>query len=121
MYNHLNSQYNTIKIGHKTENALDIVKSFEPTIIINLSASRPDANFKESLEANLIYQTNFLASINLLEVLKTKPFSAYVYTGSSSEYGQNCQAPLENSDLIPNSHYSVSKISNFYLQKYYSA
>ena len=26
LYSHLNSQYNALKIGHKTENALDIVK-----------------------------------------------------------------------------------------------
>lgn len=81
LYNHLNSQYNTIKIGHKTENALDIIKSFEPTTIINCSASRPDATFKESLEANLMYQTDFLNSI----ILEGKPVLKWIQVGSYFE------------------------------------
>lgn len=81
LYNHLNSQYNTLKIGHETENALDIVKSFEPTVIINCSASHPHANFKESLEANLIYQTKFLNYI----ILENKPSLKWVQIGSYFE------------------------------------
>ena len=81
LYSHLNSQYNTLKIGHKTENALDIVKSFEPTVIINCSASDPNANFKESLEANLIYQTKFLNYI----ILENKPGLKWVQIGSYFE------------------------------------
>ena len=81
LYNHLDSQYKTLKIGHETENALDIVKSFEPTVIINCSSSHPHANFQESLEANLIYQTKFLSYI----VLENKPALKWVQIGSYFE------------------------------------
>ena len=89
LYNHLDSQYNTLKIGHETENALDIVKSFKPTVIINCSASHPHANFQESLEANLVYQTKFLSYI----ILENKPALKWVKIGSYFEiqikYGRN--------------------------------
>jgi len=57
----------------------------------------------------LIYRTNFLALVQLIELLATRKFAAFVHAGSSSEYGLKCAGPDETESLLPNSHYSVSK------------
>lgn len=64
-------------------------------------------SFEEDSE--LIYKTNFLAVVNLVEVLAKHDLKAFVHAGTSSEYGYNCAAPREDSPRIPNSHYAVSK------------
>lgn len=65
-------------------------------------------SFEEDSE--LIYRTNFLAVVNLIEVLaKQQGLNAFVHAGTSSEYGNNCSGPSEDSPRIPNSHYAVSK------------
>lgn len=61
-------------------------------------------------ENYLIYQTNFLSVVNLINELGPD-ISAYVHAGSSSEYGKNCRAPLEGDVRAPNSHYALSKSS----------
>jgi dolichol-phosphate mannosyltransferase len=58
---------------------------------------------------NLIYRTNFLALVQLVELLAQTGFTALVHAGSSSEYGLNSAGPLEDASLQPNSHYAVSK------------
>jgi polyisoprenyl-phosphate glycosyltransferase len=62
-------------------------------------------------DANLIYQTNFQAIVNFIELLTLRPFAAYVHAGSSSEYGTNCSGPSESILCEPNSHYAVSKVA----------
>ncbi|HZN47246.1 MAG TPA: NAD-dependent epimerase/dehydratase family protein, partial [Ramlibacter sp.] len=62
-------------------------------------------------DATLIYQTNFLSVVNLVEQLAPRRIAAFVHAGSSSEYGRNCTAPLEDSVCEPNSAYSVSKVA----------
>jgi dolichol-phosphate mannosyltransferase len=57
----------------------------------------------------LIYRTNFLALVQLVELLAARKFAAFVHAGSSSEYGLKCAGPDETESLLPNSHYSVSK------------
>ncbi|MEW6641280.1 MAG: NAD-dependent epimerase/dehydratase family protein [Pseudomonadota bacterium] len=66
-----------------------------------------------SFEKNtsLIYETNFLAAVRLIELLAQRPFAAYVHAGSSSEYGRNSAAPRETDTCEPNSDYAVSKIA----------
>ena len=56
-----------------------------------------------------IHQTNFICFVNLVEELAASGFSALIHAGSSSEYGLNCTAPLEQDQLLPNSHYALSK------------
>lgn len=58
-----------------------------------------------------IYQTNFNSIVTLASLLASRSISAFVHAGSSSEYGNNSAAPLEDSATIPNSHYSVSKVA----------
>jgi nucleoside-diphosphate-sugar epimerase/glycosyltransferase involved in cell wall biosynthesis len=69
-------------------------------------------------DVDLIYRTNTLGLVNLLEVASEKGFSSFVHAGSSSEYGLNSAGPEESAALIPNSHYAVSKVSAAYLVRY---
>ena len=66
-----------------------------------------------------IYQTNIIGLLNLLEISTTYNIKSFIHAGSSSEYGINCKEPLENAELHPNSHYSVTKVSAANLIKYY--
>jgi polyisoprenyl-phosphate glycosyltransferase len=75
--------------------------------------------YSKQHDMKLIYSTNVLGTMNLLEAAREKGFAAYVHAGSSSEYGLNCQGPSENSELSPNSHYAVSKVSSSYMIKFY--
>jgi dolichol-phosphate mannosyltransferase len=62
-------------------------------------------------DATLIYQTNFQSAVNLIDRLASRPFTAFINAGSSSEYGTNCTAPREDSRCEPNSPYAVSKVA----------
>lgn len=66
-------------------------------------------------DADLIYETNFLAVVNLVGLLGECGTSAFVHAGSSSEYGTNCSGPTEDAFCAPNSPYAVAKVatSNF--------
>lgn len=67
--------------------------------------------------AALIQRTNYTAIVDFVEQLSQRPFAAFVHAGSSSEYGTNCSAPSEDSELQPNSHYALSKVATSnYLQ-----
>src|SRR5262249_29675290 len=44
-------------------------------------------------DVELIYKTNMLGLVHLLEAASKRGFSALVHAGSSSEYGLNCAAP----------------------------
>ncbi len=96
--------------------AIDLIKNVKPGTIFNLAAY---GAYSKQKEYNKIYATNFNATVDLIEALKKVGFSAYVHAGSSSEYGLNCTSPYENDELIPNTHYSVSKVSSYFLMKYY--
>lgn len=56
-----------------------------------------------------IHATNYLSFIQLMEDVAGMGLAAFVHAGSSSEYGLNCTAPDEDTPLVPNSHYAVSK------------
>lgn len=66
-----------------------------------------------------IHTTNYLSFIRLIEELKNYDIQAYIHAGSSSEYGLNASAPGELDQLIPNSHYSVSKAAVSHAIKFY--
>jgi polyisoprenyl-phosphate glycosyltransferase len=94
----------------------DIIKEIKPKTIFNLAAY---GAYSKQKEYNKIYATNFNSTTSIVEVLKKQGFSAYIHAGSSSEYGLNSAAPREDAELVPNTHYSVSKVSTYYLMKYY--
>jgi dolichol-phosphate mannosyltransferase len=70
-------------------------------------------------DVDLIYQTNFIGLLNLLDVVSQFSIKAFVHAGSSSEYGLNASGPLESELLSPNSHYAVTKASAAQLIKFY--
>jgi len=93
-----------------------LVAKFKPQTIFNLAAY---GAYSKQKDIEKIYQTNFISTVNLIETLKKYGFKSYVNAGSQSEYGLNCKAPKEDEELIPNSHYAVSKTNVHYLLKYY--
>ena len=68
---------------------------------------------------HLIHQTNYNGTLNLIRALSETGCSAFVQTGTSSEYGLNCNFSDESYELLPNSDYAVSKVGAGYLIKYY--
>lgn len=92
----------------------EIFEKYKPRTVFNLSAY---GAYAKQGKVELIHETNYLGTVNILELCKN--IKAYVHAGSSSEYGLNAQGPSEISELKPNSHYAVSKVSSSYLIKYY--
>lgn len=88
--------------------AKNLVNSVAPQTVFDCMAYGA-YSFEE--DANLIYQTNFQAVVNFVNLLARQPFCAYVHAGSSSEYGTNCVAPQEDSVCEANSPYAVSKVA----------
>ncbi len=88
--------------------AKNLINSVNPQTVFDCVAYGA-YSFEE--DANLIYQTNFQAIVNLVSLLAGQPFTAFVHAGSSSEYGTNCAAPSEDSVCEPNSAYAVSKVA----------
>jgi len=86
----------------------NLVNSVNPQTVFDCVAYGA-YSFEE--DTNLIYQTNFQAIVNLVSLLATRPFTAFIHAGSSSEYGTNCAAPSEDSVCEPNSPYAVSKVA----------
>ena len=75
--------------------------------------------YSKQSDVALIYQTNVIGLLNLLEVSNAYNIRAFVHAGSSSEYGLNCKEPDETADMQPNSHYAVTKASAANMIKYY--
>jgi dolichol-phosphate mannosyltransferase len=94
----------------------DLIKEIKPKTVFNLAAY---GAYSKQKEYSKIYKTNFIASADIIESIKEYGFEAYIHAGSSSEYGLNSNAPDESSELIPNSHYSVSKAAVYQAIKYY--
>jgi polyisoprenyl-phosphate glycosyltransferase len=89
-------------------NVNDIFKKVEPKTIFDCS-SFGAYSFEDNID--LIHKTNYLSLIQIFEMLEYHDISAYIHAGSSSEYGLNSASPSENSSLVPNSQYAISKAS----------
>jgi dolichol-phosphate mannosyltransferase len=92
-----------------------LVDTCRPRTVFNLAAY---GAYPHQQDNDLIYRTNFLSTLHLLEALEARGFDAYVHAGSSSEYGLNAAGPSEDDAPVPNSHYAVSKLGNAGLLKY---
>lgn len=84
----------------------NLVDSLAPQTVLDCVAY---GAYSFEQEPGLIHQTNYQSIVNLVSLLAQRPFAAFVHAGSSSEYGDNCTAPPEDSVGEPNSHYAVSK------------
>lgn len=94
----------------------EIFSKHRPQTIFNFAAY---GAYSKQSDSEKIYQTNFIANNYIVETAKKYKFSAYIYSGTSSEYGLNCKGPKEDDELIPNSHYAVSKVATYYALKYF--
>lgn len=99
-----------------SKNVAQIISKVKPQTIFNLAAY---GAYSKQTDIEKIYKTNVVSTVNLIEMLKKSGFSLYIHAGSQSEYGLNAYSPDEDSELIPNSHYAVSKTADYYLLKYY--
>jgi len=120
-----NWRFNTGRVSKKNIVKCDIsddqqlkklLLKLKPKTIFNLAAF---GAYSHQQDPKKIYETNFTATLNSVEYAKEFGFDAYVYAGTSSEYGLNCKAPKENEMLLPNSHYAVSKAAVSHLISYY--
>lgn len=93
----------------------EIFDKYKPQTIFNLAAY---GAYSKQNNINLTYETNVIGTVNLLENCTTD--MVYIHAGSSSEYGSNCTAPKESDQVLPNSHYAVSKVSAAYLLEFYA-
>jgi polyisoprenyl-phosphate glycosyltransferase len=59
-----------------------------------------------------IYDTNITFKVRLMELMFELGTHCYIHAGSSSEYGEHADQPPEESVLLPNSHYAVTKASS---------
>jgi nucleoside-diphosphate-sugar epimerase/glycosyltransferase involved in cell wall biosynthesis len=91
--------------GAATKN---LVESIKPKTIFDC-ISYGAYSFEQ--ESTLIYKTNFQSLVYFINELSKYNISAYIHAGSSSEYGLNSAAPLEDAPCIPNSDYAVSKVA----------
>lgn len=92
------------------------ISRMRPKIIFNLAAY---GAYSTQQDIDKVYQTNFNSTYILIEELKKYGFNAYIHAGSQSEYGLNCSGPSEQGELIPDSHYAISKTAVSYMVKYY--
>ena len=95
---------------------VDELNNLNPKILINLVAHGGysfQKNSKRIIDANLTL-TEEIASWAL------KNNAIIIHAGSSSEYGRNSSAPLENSEPFPNSLYSITKLASTQLLQHLS-
>ena len=83
-----------------------LVKELEPATVFDLVAY---GAYSFERDVSRIYETNVSFKVRLLELLCATKVHCYVHAGSSSEYGNRADGPTEDTALLPNSHYSVTK------------
>ncbi|MDH7511350.1 MAG: NAD-dependent epimerase/dehydratase family protein [Clostridiales bacterium] len=113
--------------GLPTKNVLygDLTKPQTIKALFNQDKFRTVLNFAayggypKQKDIEQIYKVNVLGAANLMEIASGHGFAAFVQAGSSSEYGENSRGPKEDAELLPNSHYAVSKIADWALVRYY--
>jgi polyisoprenyl-phosphate glycosyltransferase len=88
------------------ESQQDVLARVQPATIFNCAAF---GSYSFENNAELIHQTNYNATLCLLQKMEEISARAYVHAGSSSEYGLNCSAPKEEDALMPDSQYAISK------------
>lgn len=115
---HLFSYLQVVHVNLLDRDALfETVKQVRPDWVIHLAAYGA-YSWQDDLDSAI--QTNFLATVNLLDVCKRVGFEVFINTGSSSEYGVKDHAPSEDTFLDPNSYYAVTKASATMFCRYFA-
>ena len=105
------SSYNKLKKNWLLK-VCEEIKSFEPDIIVNCSASQILDDDKKSID-KLIYSNLYSQTIFLSEAKKRKNFIGFITFGSRWEYNQKGK-------YKPNSFYAATKHASDYLLKYFA-
>lgn len=82
------------------------VRAAQPDWVFHLAAH---GAYSWQRDAELIMQTNLVATVRLLAACQRQGFSAFVNAGTSSEYGFQDHAPREDELPEPNSDYATMK------------
>lgn len=87
------------------QHARAVIEATKPSTIFDCIAY---GGYINQTDVPRIYQTNVTTKAQLLE-LASEYKIAYYHAGSSSEYGDILDAPLESTPRKPHTHYAVSK------------
>jgi nucleoside-diphosphate-sugar epimerase len=82
------------------------VRAIRPRVILHLAAH---GGYAHQTDAARIVRSNLEGTIHLLDACAAIGFSAFVHSGSSSEYGIKHEPMREEMRLEPNSLYAVAK------------
>jgi nucleoside-diphosphate-sugar epimerase len=109
--------HNLVNLDIANEKSVsEVFQKIKPRTVFNLSAY---GAYERQDDAELIHQVNYIGTLNIIRALQNWGCDAFVQAGSSSEYGLNCTAPDESSELLPNSDYAASKGAASLLIRFY--
>lgn len=98
---------NVLSVDLLVPKSLDtLMRELQPGTVFDLVAF---GAYSFEKDVARIYETNISFKVRLLELLGEMKVHCYIHAGSSSEYGERANAPAEDTALLPNSHYSVTK------------
>lgn len=81
--------------------SLDCLTDFQPDFIIHCAG--------EIYDEEKMFESNIELTNNLLEASKNIPYQAFIYIGSSSEYGRKDHPMSEGDYLDPTNYYEATK------------
>jgi dTDP-glucose 4,6-dehydratase len=120
-YNHYDSNNKIFLDLRNYEDIKSTIREINPAYVIHLAAISPVAfSYEHYYEVS---EVNYQASVNLIEACHeyADNLKQFIFAGTSEEYGQALKDRnhklSEDSELIPNSPYAVSKVAvDKYLQ-----
>jgi nucleoside-diphosphate-sugar epimerase len=86
-----------------------LLVEIQPTIIYHLAAR---GAYVTQNDPDELFESNVVATWNLISASKNLPYHLFVNTGSSSEYGYYDRPMLETDRLRPTSWYAATKAAN---------
>jgi len=107
---------NVISVDLLVPKSLDtLLREVRPSTVFDLVAF---GAYSFERDVARIYETNVSFKVRLMELLHELKVHCYIHAGSSSEYGGRADSPTEDTALLPNSHYSVTKAATSGLMHY---
>lgn len=104
----LNSEH-TVEITDRNANISDVLDHFQPDIIFHLGA--------ELKVESLMFETNIVLTMTILEWCKTRKTTKLVLFGSSSEYGRTNKPRVETDCPLPDTIYEGTKAASAMLAR----
>jgi UDP-glucose 4-epimerase len=84
----------------------DLVSMVRPDWLFHLGAH---GGYASQTDVDRIMHSNVIGTVHLVQAAVRTQFESFVYTGSSSEYGDKDHAPTEDELIEPASDYAVTK------------